>query len=68
MLNTAGTAPLTNVQFISADNTSRDNHAISLILKDGSMLVLGDNSGNKLGISSGTSFKLPTAPTGSVVG
>jgi alpha-tubulin suppressor-like RCC1 family protein len=64
----AGTS-LTNVQFISADNTARDNHAISLILKNGSILALGSNSGNKLGISSSTgNFIIPTVPIGSVAG
>ncbi|MBU3600726.1 DUF4347 domain-containing protein, partial [Polynucleobacter sp. 30F-ANTBAC] len=65
----AGTS-LSNVQFISAQNSSNAGYSdsIGVILKDGSVLVLGSNSRSLLGIQSVPTILIPTAPTGSVAG
>jgi hypothetical protein len=76
MKNPAGTAPLTDVQFFSAQNNaiypSYGTSAINMILKDGSVLAAGATSRSMLGIPNTTSTRgsatLPTAPAGSIVG
>ena len=63
--NTAGTAPLENVQFISTQNGTSGWGSVSAILKDGSLLAWGKNDSGMIGVT-GSAAYLPKAALGTV--